>query len=151
MPGPYVIRDVALLLSLDKKDAVIDDADVGAKEVQCVFLVKNYTDCGSTKDWKKGLLVKEAIASCSPGMQTGIARGTAIATFNKDGKYASNPKGNHACFFIEEQKDGSGFLVLEQHVDPHPDKIQMRVLKYKGVPDGGKIQVDNGDCYSVIL
>src|SRR5579872_497578 len=139
MPSPYVIRDVALLLSLDKKDAVIDDADVGAKEVQCVFLVKNYTDCGSTKDWKKGLLVKEAIASCSPGMQTGLARGTAIATFNKDGKYASNPKGNHACFFIEEQKDGSGFLVLEQHVDPHPDKIQMRVLKYKGVPDGGKI------------
>jgi hypothetical protein len=27
----------------------------------------------------------------------------------------------------------------------------MRVIKYKGKPQDGKIQSDNGDCYSVIL
>jgi hypothetical protein len=80
-----------------------------------------------------------------------LERGTAVATFNKDGKYLSMASGNHACIFVEAQKDGSGFLVLEQHVDPFPDKIQNRVLKYKDKPANGAIQMNNGACYSIIL
>jgi hypothetical protein len=153
MPGPYIIRDLALLQSLNKTDAVVADPDYG---VQCVGLVKYYAvddagnKCPATKEWAEGASVRSAIASCIAKAEDGIQRGTAIATF-KDGKYPNHASGNHACFFIETQKDGSGFLVLEQHVKPFPDKIPMRVITYKGVPKDGKIQSDNGDCYSVIL
>jgi hypothetical protein len=148
MAGPYVINDVALLLSLIGKDAVVEDPNYG---VQCVALIKIYginqtgEKCARSRDWSEGRSVKDAVAAGA------IERGTAIATFNKDGKYLSSPTGNHACFFVEEQKDKSGFLVLEQHVDPFPDKIQNRVLKYKGKPENGAIQMNNGDCYSVIV
>ncbi len=153
MPGPYIIRDLALLQSLNGEDAVIADQGYG---VQCVGLVKYYgvdgkgNKCPATGDWTRGPSVKSAIASCVAGAQEGIQRGTAIATF-KDGKYPNHAHGNHACFFIEAQKDGSGFLVLEQHAGPFPDIIRTRVLTYKGEPAGGKILSDNADCYSVIL
>jgi hypothetical protein len=149
MPGPYIIEDITLLHTLVNKDAVVDDADFGSP-IQCVFLVKKYSDCGSASAWKQGQLVSEAVASCSANAQEGMERGTAIATF-KDGKYPNHSAGNHACFFIEAQDDGSGFVVLEQHVKPFPDKIQMRLIKYKGKPKDGQVEADNGDCYSVIL
>ncbi len=139
MPGPYKISDAALLQSLVGEDAVIPDVDMG-KGVQCVGLVKYYSDCGAAGSWSEGSAVHGG----------SVERGTVIATF-KDGVYPNHSAHNHACFFIEEQKDGSGFLVLEQHVKPFPDKIQTRVLKYKGKPKDGSIQVDNGDCYSVAL
>jgi hypothetical protein len=148
MSGPYVINDPALLLSLVGKDAVVEDSKYG---VQCVALVKIYgvndkgEKCARSRDWSVGTSVKDAVAAGT------IERGTAIATFNKDGKYPSSATNNHACFFVEEQKDKSGFLVLEQHVDPFPDKIQNRVLKYKGKPENGAIQMNNGDCFSIVL
>jgi hypothetical protein len=147
MPGPYVIKDPALLTSLVDQDAVIADPGYG---IQCVGLIKYYAvdskgnKCPATRDWEEGASVKDAVTKGS------IDRGTAVATF-EDGVYPSHATGNHACFFIEAQKDGSGFLVLEQHVKPFPEKIQMRVLKYKGQPEDGKIQMNNGDCYSVIV
>jgi hypothetical protein len=137
MPGPYVIRDLALLQTLPGEDAVIADPGYG---IQCVGLVKYYSDCGAARNWTEGKAVNGG----------DVARGTVIATF-KDGKYPNNSTGNHACFFVEEQKDGSGILVLEQHVKPHPDRIQTRVLKYRGKPKDGFIAIDNGDCYSVAL
>jgi hypothetical protein len=148
MSGPYVINDPGLLLSLVDKDAVVESPAFG---VQCVALVKMYTindkgeKCARSKDWSPGTSVKDAVDAGT------IERGTAVATFNKDGKYLSMATGNHACLFVEAQKDGSGFLVLEQHVDPFPNKIQNRVLKYTGKPDNGAIQMGNGDCYSIIL
>jgi len=148
MAGPYVINDPALLQSLVGKDAVVEDPAYG---VQCVALIKVYAvndggeRCARSRDWAQGASVKDAVEAGK------IERGTAIATFNKDGKYLSAPTGNHACFFVEAQADGSGFLVLEQHVDPFPDKIQNRVMKYKGKPENGAIQMNNGDCYSIVL
>lgn len=140
MPGPYKIRDLALLQSLIGEDAVIPDSDKGGT-IQCVGLVKYYSDCGRAADWSQG-----------PAVNGGeVERGTVIATFDKDGNYPNNKTHNHACFFIEQQADGSGFRVLEQHVAPFPDKIQVRVIKYKGKPKDDKIQSDNGDCYSVAL
>jgi hypothetical protein len=148
MSGPYVINDPSSLPSLVGKDAVVEDPSYG---IQCVALVKIYTSnergekCARSRDWSPGTSVKDAVDAGT------IERGTAVATFNKDGKYLSMATGNHACIFVEAQKDGSGFLVLEQHVDPFPDKIQNRVLKYKGKPQNGALQMNNGDCYSIIL
>jgi hypothetical protein len=153
MPGPYVIKDLALLQSLHKSDAVVADRDYG---IQCVGLVKYYGvdslggQCPATSNWSEGSSVRSAIESPIAGAQSGIQRGTAIATF-KDGKYPSHAHGNHACFFIEAQQDGSGFLVLEQHVKPFPDKIQRRIIKYRKKLANGQIDSDNGDWYSIIL
>jgi hypothetical protein len=136
MPGPYRIEKTALLDSLDGEDAVIPDAGYG---VQCVGLVKTYSKCGATSTWKEGALVKD-----SPE----LAKGTAIATFNEDGKYASKPSGNHACFFIEFVGE-LGFRVLEQHVKPHPELIQKRLIRYQ---IGEHINpCDDANAYSIIL
>jgi hypothetical protein len=136
MPGPYLIEKLSLLESLDGEDAVIADPGYG---VQCVGLVKTYSKCGATGDWHQGTLVKDA---------TDIRKGTAIATFDANGKYASKKKGNHACFFIEFVGD-LGFRVLEQHVPPHRDRIQQRVIRYQS---GNHISPsDNANCFSIIV
>ena len=105
MPGPYVISDLSLLTTLPGKDAVVPASDQGYG-VQCVGLVKYYSSCGATAVWKEGDLVGE-----SPG----LARGTAIATFDDTGKYRSAASGNHACFFISFMPSNTGITVLEQH------------------------------------
>jgi hypothetical protein len=138
MPGPYVISDPSLLTTLPGKDAVVPDVDRGYG-VQCVGLVKYYSSCGSTGSWKEGDLVSE-----SPDLE----RGTAIATFDANGRYLSHASGNHACFFIKFMPSKKGITVLEQHVWPNPDKIQTRDILYRG----GKGDPSNdGDAYSVIL
>ena len=73
--------------------------------------------------------------------------GTAIATFNVHGRYANNPSGNHACFFIKFVP--GGFMVLEQHVKPDPDKIQTRFIRSRG-KDSKLNPADNADAYSII-
>src|SRR2546429_7098148 len=85
MAGPYVISDLSLLTTLPGKDAVVPASDQGYG-VQCVGLVKYYSSCGATAVWKEGDLVGE-----SPG----LARGTAIATFDDTGKYRSAASGNN--------------------------------------------------------
>jgi hypothetical protein len=135
--GPYIITDLALLDSLPGSDAVIPDSDK-AYGIQCVGLVKKYSQAGGTASWSQGDKVMD-----SPLLK----RGTAIATFNDKGKYASHATGNHACFFIKSV--GKGFVVLEQHVKPDPDKIQTRTIMSRG--DKWVSVCDNADSYSVIL
>jgi hypothetical protein len=138
MPGPYVINDVALLKSLPGEDAKIPASDAGFG-VQCVGLVKYYSSAGPTKSWKQGDLVSESAQ---------LATGTAIATFDKDGHYASKAYGNHACFFIAFLPSNKGITVLEQHVNPKPNEIQTRDIFYKG---GKGDPCSDANAYSVIL
>jgi hypothetical protein len=42
----------------------------------------------------------------------------------------AGPSGNHACFFVKFAP--GGFMVLEQHVKPDPDKIQTRFVRSRG-------------------
>jgi len=138
MSGPYVINDPSLLTSLPGKDAVVPAVDAGYG-IQCVGLVKYYSSAGGTSSWKQGDLVSD-----SPK----LASGTAIATFDKDGKYKSKAFGNHACFFIAFMPSNQGITVLEQHVNPDPSKIQTRNIIYR---DGKGDPSNDADAYSVIL
>ena len=138
MPGPYVISDLSLLTTLPGKDAVVPASDQGYG-VQCVGLVKYYSSCGATAVWKEGDLVGE-----SPG----LARGTAIATFDDTGKYRSAASGNHACCLISFMPSNTGITVLEQHVWPDPNKIQTRNIIYRG---GRGDPSNDANAYSVIL
>jgi hypothetical protein len=136
MSGPYIISDPSLLVSLVNKPAVVPPSDA-MFGVQCVGLVKVYAKCPATSSWKAGILVKDL-----PHIQ----EGTAIATFIH-GHYPSHASGNHACFFVEFLSNGTGFVVLEQHVPPHRNLIQKRTIYYNqpGSPS------NNGSAYSVIL
>jgi hypothetical protein len=139
--GPYLVEKVELLTTLRGADAVIPASDV-AFGVQCVGLVKRYTRAGATSGWKAGDRVTSLKASGR------LAKGTAIATFSKSGRYESARHGNHACFFISFQPQG--ILVLEQHVPPNFGTIQTRTIRWRGA-DAKVSPSDNADAFSVIL
>jgi len=139
MPGPYLIRDVSLLLTLPGQTAVIPPQDA-AYGVQCVGLVKVYAGCPRTEEWKKGPFVKDM-----PKLQ----RGVAIATFF-GGIYPSHKHGNHACFFVDFLPDDTGFTVLEQHVQPSPNIIRTRNIRFDMDPKTTEA-ASNGDLFSVVM
>ena len=140
MAGPYLIRTVSLLETLVGRAAVIPPSDQ-AFGVQCVGLVKLYSDCGATSGWRKGANVH--------GLTT-LAPGTVIATFNASGLYASLRTGNHACFFVKFLPGGDGILVLEQHVPPNPNIIRTRAIYFRG-PNAAVSPPNNGDAFSVVM
>ena len=136
--GPYIIRDISLLKSLPGSDAVIPTVDK-AGGVQCVGLLKYYSQCGSATLWNAG---EKVMASKF------LKSGTAIATFNSLGKYENHKHGNHACFFIGFVP--GGIEVLEQHVKPNINKIQTRKILSK-IDVKGVSPSDNPNAYSVVL
>lgn len=138
--GPYIIRDISLLKTLAGQPAVIPAVDKSFG-IQCVGLVKYYSNCGATSSWKKGESVN--------GLKT-LAQGTVIATFNAHGIYPNHAAGNHACFFVRFLPGGVGIEVLEQHVPPNPNKIQTRSIKFRGA-NSPVSPSDNADAFSVVL
>jgi hypothetical protein len=70
-------------------------AEVEAKpkvgDGNCVALVQQFTKVGHTSSWRPAENVMEA---------THIPLGTVIATFDGQGKYPNNKKGNHAALFL---------------------------------------------------
>jgi hypothetical protein len=105
----------------------------------CAALVQHYTRVGKTDGWIEGLVVK--------GNAAKLKKGTAIATF-VDGKYPNKETGNHAAFYISQDKNG--LTVVEQFKSL--DKPQQRTLSYLGKNKDGtfKDPSNNGDAFSVI-
>lgn len=77
-----------------------------------------------------------------------LAAGTAIATFDSQGRYPSQPAGNHACFFLRFMPGNKGITVLEQHVLPNKNKIQTRNILFK---QGKGSHSDDASAYAVII
>lgn len=75
---PHIYREV---MKLEKQ------AKVG--DMECVTLVKHYTDLSWTGSWREGAKV---VGNRS------IAQGTAIGTF-VDGKWPAKGTGNHSGFY----------------------------------------------------
>lgn len=126
----YVYADVDKLQNTDK---------VGSK--QCVALIQHYSDAPKTGEWTEGQLVMGS---------SGIAKGTAIATF-VDGKYGNHSTGNHAAFLLSVEKDG--IWVMDQWFsDASKPKVSKRFLRSKGKDKKGKFvdPSNNADAYSVI-
>jgi hypothetical protein len=98
---------------------------------QCVSFVTTVcpTIPVATIAWKKGLQVK--------GAQT-ILPGTAIATFDNDGKYSG-----HAAIY--ESQTAIGINVVDQWVTPPSKAIHRRLLRF-GAPGNS----NNGDNFFVI-
>lgn len=64
---------------------------------ECVEFVRQATGAPKTTTWKKGKKVSDANSA-------EIARGTAIATFDADGKYPTDGFGKHAAIYLRHNE-----------------------------------------------
>jgi hypothetical protein len=93
-----------------------------------------------TSEWREG---RRVIGS------TGIARGTAIATF-ENGRYPNRPSGNHAAIFLAYA--GASIWVLDQWKNEKKILIEKRALRIgRRRTDGSLLDPSNAsDAFSVI-
>lgn len=75
---------------------------------ECVEFVRQATSAPHTTLWKPGVNVIDAKLGSIP-------RGTAIATFDKNGQYPTDKLGKHAAIYLSH--DASGIRVLDQWND----------------------------------
>ena len=104
---------------------------------ECVEFVRQTTGAPNTSIWKRGVRVKDAI-------QGEILPGTAIATFDDEGKYPTDPLGKLAAIFLS--KDENSIKVLDQWKAQGgvlPREIQFNSSKAKS-------RSNNGDTFYVI-
>ncbi len=132
MAGPYIYKDV---------DKLEGTAKVGSKS--CVALVQHYASTGVTSSWTEGTVVK--------GNDSLVAKGTAVATF-VNGAYPNLSHGNHAAFYISQDK--LGIRVMDQWTnDKGKPTVSSRTMRFKGKKEDGTFldPSNNGDALSVIL
>jgi hypothetical protein len=109
---------------------------------ECVPLVQHSTGAPVTKDWRRGAPVKGNFD---------VQIGTAIATFDKDGRYGNHRTGNHAAIYMGQ--DAQGIMVVDQWnrrdktgkiYGQQPPHIHMLLF------DDRKADVDNGNRFYVV-
>ena len=109
---------------------------------QCVPLVEAATGAPRDATWSRGKQVKGA---------TDIAVGTAIATFDADGRYGNHTDGSsHAAIYIGQTSDGIEVIDQWAHVVGGKQRVQMahrRLIRFKG---GIGHKSDDGDAFYVI-
>jgi hypothetical protein len=113
--------------------AVYAGQRVGSGE--CVALVQMAAGAPHTAQWRRGARVR--------GNQSPL--GTAIATFDDDGRYGNHADGrSHAAILIIELTEG--LRVWDQWAG-HP--VAQRTIRWHG-GDGNGDPVNDGDAYHVI-
>ena len=109
---------------------------------QCVPLVEAATGAPRDAAWSRGKVVKGA---------TDIAVGTAIATFDADGRYGNHTNGqSHAAIYMGQ--DARGIQVIDQWVHMKHGKrevhaAQTRTIAFRG---GHGPRSDDGDQFYVV-
>lgn len=113
---------------------------------QCVAYTQKAANMPHTVAWKRGALVKG---------NTGIAPGTAIATFDANGRYGNHTDGSsHAAIYLGQ--DASGIQVLDQWMTykklpsgervATPHYVSKRTIRFHKAPRAE----NNGDNYYVV-
>jgi hypothetical protein len=98
---------------------------------QCVDFVKEAAGAPQTSLWKEGEKARDAA----------LQSGTAIATFI-NGAYPSDPHGNHAAIYVEQNDEG---LVVWDQWTGQP--VHKRTIRFQGASHDLS---NNGDAFSVI-
>jgi hypothetical protein len=129
---------MSYLLKLSEKDVLGKGKFKNKKgNTECVEFIAQATDAPETAKWTKGLKVSDA----GP---TDIPRGTAIATFDDDGKYPTDSLGKHAAIYLSHDK--TAIRVLDQWNSQ--GEVKPRPIWFNR-PDGTPRQND-ADTFSVI-
>lgn len=96
-------------LKVPEKDVFGKSKYVSAQgKTECVEFVRQSTGAPQTTMWKRGKKVSDAKFG-------EIARGTAIATFDVNGKYPTDALGKHAAIYLEHNVQR--IFVLDQWND----------------------------------
>ncbi len=133
--GPFVYPNVDQLEGKAKKL----DGEC-AKLIQ-VEMERLGNPVGLASAWLQGTRVR--------GNADSIARGTAIATFNKFGKYDNAAHGNHVAFYLEQ--DAKGIWVMEQYASaPSIQKRYLPFLDNRIAPPFANPS-NNGNAFCVLL
>ena len=99
----------------------------------CVPFVREVTGAPHTSQWRRGAKVR---GGAHPS-------GTAIATFDANGRYANATDGSsHAAILISET--ATGLVVMDQWLG---QPVQTRTIRYKG---GNGPACDDADRYYVV-
>ncbi|WP_129232808.1 BPSL0067 family protein [Cronobacter condimenti] len=113
---------------------------------QCVAFTQKAANMPRTAAWKRGALAKG---------NTTLAPGTAIATFDADGRYGNHTDGrSHAAIYLGQ--DSSGIQVLDQWMTykklptgervATPHCVSKRTIRFHKAPRAE----NNGDNYYVV-
>jgi hypothetical protein len=127
---PYLLDTTIANLEQPKKFA-----NTGGN-TECVEFVRQACRAPKTTLWIKG----ESVMAASPGT---IQRGTAIATFDEDGRYPTDTKGKHAAVYLSHGPNG--IRVLDQWNSQGAVKERTIYDKKPGIP-----RVNSAKNYFVI-
>ena len=101
---------------------------------ECVALVQEAAGAPNTASWKKGAVVRG---------NSGLRKGTAIATFDAHGKYTNLSTGNHAAIYLSQ--DLQGIWVYDQWRSQ--GAVRRRLIRFRG---GAGSPSNDGDAFFVI-
>lgn len=101
---------------------------------ECVEFVKEAARAPNTAQWKKGAAVRG---------NKEVKKGTAIATFDANGKYANLTTGNHAAIYVSQEP--WGLWVYDQW--RAQGAVRKRPVQFKG---GKGSPSNDGDAFFVI-
>lgn len=111
---------MAYHLKVSEKDIDVRAVYLNSKgNAECVEFVRQTTGAPATGNWRQGKKVSEAV----PGE---IRRGTAIATFDSNGRYPKDALGRHAAIYISHNQQG--ILVLDQWNAKR--RVSRRIIRY---------------------
>ncbi len=103
---------------------------------QCVAFVQKASGAPMTSLWKRGAQVKG---------NPGVLKGTAIATFEGNGKYGNTTDGSsHGAIFVGQNAEG--LQVWDQWIG---QPVHQRTIHYRGAALGTR-PVNDGDAFYVI-
>ncbi len=106
---------------------------------ECVALVQHCASAPHTSTWRKGDPVRGNVS---------IQAGTAIATFDANGKYPNQRHGNHAAIYISH--DAKGIQVYDQFTSRIDKGVHIRTLRWSGDPNDPENVSNDGNHFSVI-
>jgi len=104
---------------------------------ECVEFVRQATGAPSTPAWQQGTRIKMA----QPGS---IKRGTAISTFDSNGRYPTDGLGRHAAIYLSHSP--VGIRVLDQWNGQ--GEVKERTIFFN--KPKGTSRSNDGDCFYVI-
>lgn len=144
--GPANFARTITALS-DRVAAFVDDNPrrwLGGPSVgsgHCVPLVQASTGAPATSEWRQGPMVRGTL---------NIAPGTAIATFEPDGRYGNRTDGSsHAAIYLGQTPEG--IIVIDQWKQVMADGL-LRRLSWRIIPlvPRSPGAVNNGTAYHVV-